>query len=175
MLEFKGRHVEPSSTGRRILFGAFEHFVVVRDLVRSTCSIRLTTTFDFGGRRLALSDEVDGVIAAAYHVHGLAFYSCSTGHELWRRKDIKKVQHITLSRDGLRAYCGREGASLAVIDLRTGETIRGVRGARSLHDSPYDAVQFLDGTRPQLLDSVGRRRFFVPRTTFAFLDVAFAP
>ena len=86
-----------------------------------------------------------------------------------------KVQSIALSRDGLTAYCGREGASLAVVDLRTGETTRTVRGARALHDSRYDEVQFLDGTRPQLLNSAGGRRFFVERTTFALLSVTFAP
>lgn len=175
MLDFDGRHVVPSSTGRRALFGAFEHAVVVRDLVGGAQSAGFATTFDSGGRRLALSDQLDGVLAAAYHVHGLAFYSCGTGRELWRRRDIKKVQHITLSSDGFTAYCGRDGASLTVVDLRTGETTRTVRGARALHDSRYDSVQFLDGTRPQLIDRVGHRRFQVHRTTFGFLDVTFAP
>ncbi len=175
MLGFDGRHVVSSSTGRRILFAAFKHSVLVGDVVRGTLSARLETTFDFGGRRLALSDELDAVLAAAYHVHGLALYSCNTGRELWRRRNIKKVQRIALSGDGLAAYCGREGAPLAVVDLRTGETIRVVRGAQALHDSRYDGVQFLDGTRPQVLESAGRRRFFVDRTTFAFLHVTFAP
>ena len=175
MLEFKGHHVVSSSTGRRVLFAAFKHLLVVGDIAGGTRSATLETTFDFGGRRLALSDELDAALAAAYHVHGLALYSCSDGRELWRRKDLKKVQKITLSRDGLTAYCGREGASLAVVDLRTGHTERVVRGARALHDSRYDDVQFLDGTKPQVLENAGRRRCFVDRTTFAFLDVTFAP
>lgn len=41
VLGFESRHVVPSSSGRRILFGAFEHSVVVRDLVRRTQSVRL--------------------------------------------------------------------------------------------------------------------------------------
>lgn len=64
-----------SSTGRRVVFGAFEHSVVVMDLVSGALSPVLETTFDFGGKRLALSDELDGLLAAAYHVHGLGFYS----------------------------------------------------------------------------------------------------
>jgi hypothetical protein len=148
---------------------------VIRDLVRGTQSDTIRTTFDFGGQRLALSDELDGLLAAAYRIHGLAFYSCRTGREVWRRKDIKKIQHITLSRDGFTAYCGRDGSSLVTIDLQTGETRRKVRAARSVHDSPYDKVQFLDGTRPQLLDGAGGRRFYLARTAFAFLDVTFAP
>jgi hypothetical protein len=175
LLGLDARYVVTSSRGNRVLFGAFEHSVVVRDLARGTESARLETTFDCGGRRLALSDELDGVLAAAYHVHGLAFYSCATGREIWRRKDIKKVQRVALSGDGCTAYCGREGASLAVVDLRSGETTRTVTGARAMRDSAFDAVRFVDGTRPQLVDGAGKRGFFVERTTFAFLDVTFAP
>jgi hypothetical protein len=175
VLGFEARHVVPSSTNHRVLFGAFEHSVVIRDLVLGTQSAPFHTTFDFGGQRLALSDEVDGVLAGAYHIHGTALYSASTGREVWRRKDLRKVQRITLSRDGSAAYCGIEDSPLVEIDLRTGETRRKVRAARSLNDSPYDNVCFLDGSPPQLVDETGLRRFIVDRTTFGFLDVAFAP
>lgn len=175
MLGFEGRHAVSSSTGRRVLLGAFKHSVVVRDLLTGECSNTLETTFDFGGNRLALSDELDGVLAAAYHVHGLAFYCCTTGRERWRRKDVKKVQRIALSRDGLTAYCGRQGASLAVVDLQSGATKRTIRGARAIQESAFDAVQFLDGAKPQLLNAAGERLFFVSRVTFAFLDISFAP
>jgi len=175
VLGFEGRHAVSSSTGRRALLGAFKGSVVVRDLLTGACSQPVETTFDFGGNRLALSDELDGVVAAAYHVHGLAFYRCTNGREQWRRKDIKKVQRITLSRDGLTAYCGREGSSLAVVDLQTGQTKRTIRGARAIHDSSFDAVQFLDATNPQLLDDAGQRLFLVHRESFAFLDISFAP
>ncbi|WP_457618860.1 hypothetical protein [Lutibacter sp.] len=175
MAGFQVRHVVSSSTGRRVLFGAFEQEIVIFDLLSGTRSETIQTTFDFGGRRLALSDEVDGVLAAAYYIHGLALYFCNTGREVWRRKDVKKVQCITLSRDGIKAYCGIEGSSLLVIDLYSGETVRKIKGAVALYDSPYDRVKFLDGTRPQVLEEDGHRRFYVERTTFAFLDVAFAP
>jgi hypothetical protein len=62
-----------------------------------------------------------------------------------------------------------------MIDLHTGETIRKIRAARSLHDSPYEKVQFLDGMRPRLLDDRGNSRFDIHRTSFAFLGVIFAP
>src|SRR5262245_26751931 len=159
VLEFEGHHAVASSTGRRALLGAFKHSVVIRNLQTGTCSNILETTFDAGGDRLALSDELDGVLAAAYHVHGLAFYDSETRRERWRRKDIKKVQRITLSRDGLTAFCGREGP-LAAIDLRNGETKYAIRGARAVYQSGYDPVQFLDASRPRLLDGAGERMFF---------------
>jgi hypothetical protein len=175
VLEFEGHIAVASSTGRRALLGAFKHSVVICNLETGACSNRLETTFDAGGHRLALSDELDGVLAGAYDVHGLAFYCCETRRERWRRKDIKKIQRLTLSRDGLTAFCGREGSLLVVIDLCNGETKHTIRGAHALYQSSFDAVQFLDASRPQLLDGAGERMFFVARETFAFLDVSFAP
>jgi hypothetical protein len=175
VLDFEGRNAVSSSTGRRVLLAAFEHTAVILDLTTGACSKSLETVFSAGGKRLALSDEVDVLLAAAYHVHGLAAYSCKTGREQWRRRDLKKVQQITLARDGIAAYCGREGASLAVVDLRSGETTRTLRGARALYDSRFESMQFVDAGKPKLLRGAGRRKVFVERTTFAFLDVCFAP
>jgi hypothetical protein len=130
-----------------------------------------------GGHRLALSDQLNGILAGAYHVHGLAFYRCSTGHEIWRLKDIKKVQVVTLSHDGRIAYCGRESLPLAVINLEKGKIVAimsvEVRGVRWWQDSPFDQIGFVDGAKPHMLAK--DRRYFVKRTTFAFLSAAFAP
>ena len=175
VLEFEGRNVVASSTGLRALFAAFEKTVVVRDLRTGGYSGTFETTFDAGGERLALSDQLDGLVAAAYHVHGLAFYCCATGQEKWRRKDLKKIQVVTLSRNGLVAYCGRASASLVQVDLRSGDTMRSIRGARALYESSFDSVQFLDVGKPQVLSDEGARVFYLERTTFAFLDVKFAP
>ena len=165
--------IVPSSMGSRVLLGAFERAVIIQDLATGDRSAPFDTTFDFGGERLALSDEINGIVAGAYYAHGLAFYCGNTGKELWRRKDIKKVQHVTLSRDGKTAYCGREGSALAAIDLITGESIRSIRGVRSLHESKYDSVKFLDGSSPQVLSDSGKRRFKVESSTY--IDVAFSP
>lgn len=116
-----------SSTGPRVALGAWEHSVVIVNLATGRASNRLETTFNAGGSRLALSDELDAVLAAAYHTHGLASYCCKTGQEQWRRKDAKKVQRMSLSADGLTAYCGREDAPSAVVDLRSGETTHTMR------------------------------------------------
>ncbi len=172
---FRATAVVASSAGHRVLFAAFEKHVEIRDLASGARSDILETTFDFGGRRLALSDPLDGVLAAAYHVSGVAFYSASLQREVWRRKDLKKIQCVTLSRDGLTGYCGFVASALVALDLRTGETTYSLRGARELHESPYDAVHFVDATHPCVVDSRGVRRFVVERTTFAFLGVAFAP
>lgn len=167
--------VVASSTGRRVLFGGVEGVVATYDLAGGALHLPYKTIFDSGIRRLALSDEIDGVVAAAYHVHGMALYSARSGAELWRRRDIKKVQRISLSREGLAAYCGRERGPLAIVDLRTGETIEEMRGARALYDSKFDGVRLVDRSRPQLQAADGRRLFYIERSTFAIIDVVFAP
>jgi|WetSurMetagenome_2_1015567.scaffolds.fasta_scaffold257298_1 hypothetical protein len=138
LLGIEPRCVVSSSSGQRVLFGAFEHETVVYDLLHHIRSETVHTTFDFGGKRIALSDELDGILAAAYRRFGLALYSVNEGIEVWRRKDIKNIQHVVLSNDGIRAYCGIQDSALAIIDLQTGETIRKIKAARSLHDSPYE-------------------------------------
>lgn len=175
MLDFAGKNAISSSTGQRAVLGAWERFAVVVDLATGGTSDKLETTFDAGGERLALSDELDALLAASYHTNGLASYCCKTGREQWRRKDIKKVQRISLSADGLTAYCGREGASLAVVDLRSGETTLTVRGAHGLYESKFDSVRFVDTAKPYLSRPDGSHKRVIDRMTFAVLDVCFGP
>ncbi len=175
MHDFEGRIVVASSTGKRVVLGAMEHSAVVIDLDTRSTSTTLETTFDAGGKRLALSDEMGALLAAAYHTYGLASYCCRTGRELWRRKDLKKVQRISLSADGITAYCGREDAPLAAVDLRTGETTYTVRGARGLYESRFDLLRFVDTTKPYLSRSDGGQNLPINRLSFAFLDVCFGP
>jgi outer membrane protein assembly factor BamB len=175
LLDFEGRIVVASSTGKRVVLGAWEHSAVVIDLTTRSASSKLETTFDAGGERLALSDEMDALLAAAYHSYGLASYCCRTGREQWRRKDLKKVQRISLSADGVTAYCGREGAPLSAVDLRSGETVHTVRGARGLYESRFDALRFVDTTTPYLSRPDGGQKIPIDRMTFAILDVCFGP
>lgn len=164
--------VVPSSTGARVLFAGLEHHVCIGHLADNSLTPPIETTFDTGGHRLALSDEMNGILAGAYNTHGAAFYSCATGKELWRRKDVTRVQIVSLSRDGRLAYCGREGASLSVVDLVAGEIAHSIRGARSLLESPYENATLVDGAQLHL---IARQKHLVERTTFATLCAAFAP
>lgn len=175
LIDFAGRVVVASSTGKRVVIGAFEHSAVVVDLSTGNVSNKIETTFDFGGRRLALSDEMDAVVAAAFHTYGVASYCCRTGRERWRRKDIQAVQRVSLSADGVTVYCGREGAALSAVGLRSGETLQTIEGAHAIHESRFESVRFVDATQPHLLRPNGGHQVSIDRTTFAFLDVTFGP
>jgi len=173
--DFDIYEVVASSTARRVLFSAFDNDVAIYDLVTKAWSPTMHTTFDFGGERLALSDELDGILAAAYARYGIAFYSSTTGAELWRRKDIKKTYHVTLSRNGTTAYCAIGGSSLVVLDLHTGNTIDKIRDARAVYQSECDDVSFIEGSRSRLIDMSGQLITHIKNTSFAYLDVTFAP
>ena len=90
------RHVVPSSRSTRVVLGAFENDVEVWDVAGGSSLASFRTCFDFGGSRLALSDELNVLIAGAYHRYGLVGYAADTAV----RSDLKKVQRLSLNGDG---------------------------------------------------------------------------
>lgn len=165
----------PSSSTRRVLLGAFEHGLEVWDLGARRLVGSLSTIFDFGGSRVALSDELDIVVAGAYQRRGLVGYSPELGVVQWERKDLKKIQKLSLSADGTRVFCGREGFPCEVVDVESGETLGRLKGTRTVVESPWEPVRLSDRWKPVIEDQLGKTLFLVPRLSFAFLDVAFAP
>jgi outer membrane protein assembly factor BamB len=171
------RHIATSWSGSRVAVAAFERRVAVWDVASQSQICEFETDLDFGGRRLAITSNGERVVAGAYHRSGIACYDASSGATLWRRKDLKKLQHVTMSAEGDRAYCGferRTGRALDMLDGSDAEVLRGVAG---VHVSPYGDLMFIDSkSGPAALRSRnGRRVGRVERTTFAFLSIAFDP
>ena len=169
------RHVVASSSSRRVVLAAFEHHVEVWDLPDRHLVGSFRTVFDFGGSRIALSDELDVLVAAAYTRHGLIVYRPESGERLWERRDLTKVQGLTLSADGTRVYCGREGFPCDLVDVRTGETVEHLRGSRQVVESPWNRARFNDRLKPAIETLTGDKVCAVSRLTFAILDATFAP
>jgi hypothetical protein len=169
------RHVVSSSTGNRVILAAFKHDVEVWDLGARRMAGAFATGFDFGGRRLALSDTADLLVAGAYHRAGLTARATDTGEIRWSRRELRKVQVMSLSADGERLFCGREGSPCEVLSAATGVTLERMRGTKWVLESPWEAVSLLDQLRPLVQDAAGRKRFHIARETFAMLDAAFAP
>ena len=146
-----------------------------RNLDTRTQYAAFTTQYDFGGRRLALSDELNLLFAGVYHRYGLSAHDASTGNVRWVRKDLKKIQVLALSADGRRVFCGREGAPCEVVSGVSGATEARLNGTTAVWESAYESIGLLDRSRPVLQDRAGERRFRIPGRNVAFLDVAFAP
>src|SRR5262245_36008461 len=169
------RHVVPSSSTSRVVLGAFEHRVEIWDVIARRLVGTFATISDFGGSRIALSDELDLLVAGAYQRHGLVAYCPKRGVVLWARKELKKVQSLSFSTDGTRLYCGREGFPCEVIDAKSGDTVTQLRGTRTVVESPWEPIRLHDRRKPAVEDLQGKKLFSLPRLSFAFLDVAFAP
>src|SRR4051794_19045303 len=138
------RQLATSWTGRVIAAAEFERTVHLYDLATQERLRTIETTLDFGGQRLAVSNDGRRVIVGAYHVHGIAAYSCDTGAELWRRKDLKKVQHLNFNGDDSRVLCCFDSGPCESLNTQTGQSGKSLRGVRGAWESPYAPVRFLE-------------------------------
>src|SRR4051812_41321417 len=168
-------HIVRSSRGERVVLGEFEHEVEIWDLSARQRLASFSTHHDFGGRRLALSDELDLLFAGAYDRYGLSAHDASSGQLRWTRDDLKKVQILSLSADGRRIFCGREGAPCEVVSAVDGATESRLNGTRTVWESGYESIALVERSRPVLQDRDEKLRFRLPAPKIGFLDVAFAP
>lgn len=134
------------------------------------------TVLDCGGRRLAITSDGTRVIAGAYHRYGIACYCASTGALLWQRKDIKKVQMISISADDSLAYCCLESTLAVALKVSTGETAGFEEGVQSVFVSPFRRALLLEMWAEYAeLRGVGRIRCSkILKGTFSLTDAAFS-
>lgn len=169
------RHLASSWSGSVIAAAEFERRVYVWDVAAERHLATFPTIMDFGGTRLAVTPDGRSCIAAAYHVEGIAGYTASDGTEIWRRKDLKKIQTLRVSLDGRRVYACFDNRSCQVLNRETGKTIKTWAGVRDVWESPYQPLMLLE-KRALVLQSPDERKIAnIPAETFAVLSVAFAP
>ena len=156
---------------------AFERRVAVWDLSTGTKVSEFDTVLSFGGRRLVISADGTRVVAGAYRRYGIECYDASSGALIWRRKDLKRVQRMTLSHDDQRLHCGFERSAARRLHPKTGRTAAMLRGVANIHTSQFEPLELIDRkSRPAKLCSVaGDDCGKIERTTRAFVSVAFAP
>jgi hypothetical protein len=137
------------------------------------------TILDFGGHRLALADSSAGpaVVAGAWERFGVRAYDRTTGHELWQRPDLKRVNLLAPAADGTNVAVAMSGAAMRVLDMGTGETVGTIRGVETFHQSRFDAVAVVGWyAQVSLIETVDwRRRWRAPVRGFSLLGAVFAP
>jgi len=171
------RHIATFYDSPVIAVADFERYVQIWDIDSQRRIADLETTLDFGGNRLAITRDGQHCAVGAYHIHGVALYETKDGTEVWRRKDLKKVQSIRASVDGQRLLCGFEGKSFELLDVKTGRSKPSLRGVKDVFESVYDDLMIIDtkGRDFKLANAANKQIATVPRTTFAALGFAFAP
>jgi hypothetical protein len=169
------RQLATSLNGAIVAAGQFERRVHIWDVTERKLRGTLETILDFGGRRLAITEDGQCCIAGAYRIEGIAAYSTSDGTEVWRRKDLKKVQKIQSSLDGRRVFCSFDAKPCHVLNRETGRTRRTLTGVRSVWESPYEPLTLLVKRELVLQSEAGKKLAAIPCKSFAVLSVAFAP
>jgi hypothetical protein len=168
------RQLATSWAGNVLAAAEFKRTVHLYDLATLQRTRTIETTLDYGGRRLAISDDGRTVIAGAYQVHGIAAYSGETGDELWRRKDLKKVQHVNFNGDNSRVLCCFDARACESLNAGSGKSGNSLRGVRGAWESPYAAIRFLERARDYVIADSERTMAKVPCTSFAALSAAFS-
>jgi hypothetical protein len=178
MPPFPARTLVTSSTGRRVALAAFDHQVVIHDLVTGVTGGPIETVFAFGGWRLVLSDELDALVAASYERSQVVRYAAESGAKIWSRRDVKRPQRLQLSRDGRKLHAIEVDGLAHLLDLESGERRARIRGVDAIDESPFEPVVLIDPPRegpPRLCTDDGRELGTFAREGFAILDRAFAP
>src|SRR5262245_36893595 len=175
MREDPVREIAVSPGGQFAAAAALGPEVFVWDLAQRRESESFPTVFEFGGRRLAASDN-GFVVAAAYAALGLACYDSKNGRLVWSRKDLKKVQCVSISASSQFVYVGFDERPCKVLWTSSGFTAFNLRGVRRVFESAYGPIALLDKKIPQVASPPsGKRSFAIERCTFAILSAAFSP
>ncbi len=154
-----------------------DHILRIFDLAGGRCIKEFPVLWDSGGRRIAFSRDETMIYVGCYNTHGLACYSVETGKELWRRKDLKGVQHVYVSMTQDQVFCERESGACPLLKGMTGETILLPRGAKGVWFSAFGDFALIELGKQAKLEihrPLGKKLGKFPRASFAVLNAAFS-
>lgn len=156
-----------------------DHRIDVWDVDRIAQIGSFETTLSPFGRRLALTNTVDGllVIAASWGVPGVRAHDPVSGEVRWERRDLVRSGPIIAGGDhGLVAVAFSDRPA-EVLDATDGSTAARLRGVRSVWQSPFASLALLERTGQVRLAGAEAwdRRWSAPLDGFAIGSAAFSP
>ena len=137
MPRFEVRHIATSHAGSRIAVAAFERLVVTWDIMTGDHICNLETCLDFGGDRLAISEDGRLLAAASFRMKHVVAYSATDGSEIWKRDNLGAIQRLAFDPLTGDLLVGAEGRPTYRLRSLSGETVKEYRGVRALTPSPY--------------------------------------
>ncbi|QDT50367.1 hypothetical protein Pan258_44240 [Symmachiella dynata] len=169
------RHLASPWQGNIVAAALHEHTVSLWDISTGEQLSEFDTIMDFGGKRLALSHAESACLTAAYHIHGLACYNTPIGDLRWQRKDLKKIQRLTLTPDEQYACCCFSSGPGHVIDISNGETILSIRALDDTWFHPQNTFRLYQyrAHKISVVHQNDKEAFAIEPTSFSLLDVAF--
>jgi len=164
---YKMRHIATSLNGSYFLTAEFKEKVYCWDIDTFKCISEFNTKLDFGGNRLAITEDGTHCIAAAYSRYGVSMYDVSNGSIVWQRKDIKKTQYVVLNPSNDKIYLGLEERSMIILNRNDGEGDEKIRSATKIYFDRLKAKPlFIKGRNQIIFDKIK-----IKSPTFTFLDV----
>jgi len=127
------RHIAASRKGSVFVTAEFEKRVCCWDSDAYKLISEFDTVLDFGGKRLAVSEDGAKCAAAAYNTYGISMYDVISGSEIWKRKDIKRAQFITFDPSDEKLYIGIEENPMVIINSRDGSGDEKIRAAEKVY------------------------------------------
>lgn len=135
------------------------------------------STIDSSGQQLAVCPRDLYIIVGAYHRHGIAAYDPLSGREIWRRKDIKRVQTLASSFNQPTVFACFSDQSAQALNIRNGETLFKKRMVRDFFDSPLETCTLIDIDRRkyEFHNAADQKVFDIKIEGCRLQSVAFAP
>lgn len=169
------RHIATSRDGTWFATAEFERTVCVWDMATGRKRGPFETHLDYGGSRLAISDDGQFFAAGAYRMYGLSAYRTTDGSLLWKRKDLTKVQCVGFDPANGVLMVGFSERPLHLLDSQTGATIQTLRGVREAYVSPYEDACLFERSKHIVIRGGDRKPVRLTKKTFAVLDATFGP
>lgn len=137
----------------------------------------INVLWDTGGDRAAVDEAARFCVTAAYTANTVTAYTLPSGEPMWRRTDLRKVQHTIL--DERRAACiviPEKGAAV-VLDPHTGETVQTLWSLEDLFSSRDHDLSLVDDNKRafRLMDDCTWNELHKLDRGAALLDACFSP
>jgi WD40 repeat protein len=152
--------------------------VSVWDLDSSKKLSEFESSWDIGGRRLAISDDGKLCAVGAYQRYGVTVFDALKGATLWRRRDLRKVQSLKFSRHRAAVLAGIDEGALHVVDRASGVDLGTFRGIDEVWESPFGTQVFKErrsGNSVVEDSNYPLKSVQIQRTSFGVLDTCFSP
>lgn len=93
--------------------------------------------YDFGGSRVAISEDGRFVVTAAYSRPGVHAYRVSDGERMWISGRSRKAQRVAISGDCKRVFVCYNSAPMAELDAADGTVMTLASGVERIVVSPH--------------------------------------
>jgi len=173
----KIRHISASYSGNKIALGEFEKVVQIFDIDTLNTISEFNSILSFGGKRITINELGNICVCGAWAKFGLVGYNALNGEVIWQRKDLKKVQHLSILRSNSDLFFANFSKSASkLISFKDGSEINKIIGVENYYESRFEPINVYDkSTSIELVNRItGNRISKIDRQTFATLSLDFA-